>query len=129
MSSAARMTRLEKVEILANTLNHSFIVVTTFYITWYCFHVGFSELITYHVWLTTIGYQLLMAEGILAMYKHNTVTLLAEDRQQKKTVHWIMQAVGGLLATTGIIIQIISRFRLGKPHFSLPHSILGIRQY
>lgn len=119
-------SKAEKVETFVNTLNHSFIAITTFYLTWYCFHVGFTELITFHVWLTTIGYQLLMAEGILAMYKRNTLTLLADSKRQKTIIHWILQASGGFLATAGIIVQIISRFRLGKPHFSLIHSIIGI---
>ena len=118
-------SKAEKVEIFVNTLNHSFIAITTFYLTWYCFHVGFTELITFHVWLTTIGYQLLMAEGILAMYKRNTLTLLAKSKGQKTIIHWILQTSGGVLATVGIIIQIISRFRLGKPHFNLIHSIIG----
>lgn len=119
-------SKTEKVEIFFNTLNHSFIAITTFYLTWYCFHVGFTEFITFHVWLTTIGYQLLMTEGILAMYKHNTLTLLANTKRNKTKIHWILQAVGGSFAILGIIVQIISRSRLGKPHFSLIHSIIGI---
>lgn len=46
---------LEIFEVIFNTLNHILIGITTFYMTWYCFHVGFDELITYHVLLTTIG--------------------------------------------------------------------------
>ena len=125
MSTSGGGSRVEKIEILVNSLNHAFIAITTFYLTWYCFHVGFSELITYHVWLTTIGYQLLMAEGILAMYSHNSLTLLASTRRQKTTVHWLMQAAGSVLALVGVVVQIVSRFRLGKPHFSHWHSIIG----
>lgn len=116
---------MEKVELAVNTLNQSLIAITTFYLTWYCFHVGFNELIVYHVFLTTLGYQFLMAEGILAMYNRNTYTLLAETKAQKTAIHWILQAIGGILAIAGVIIQIISRFRLGKAHFSLIHSIVG----
>jgi cytochrome b-561 domain-containing protein 2 len=121
-----KLKNSEKIEFAINTLNHSCIFITTFYLTWYCFHVGFDALITYHVFFTTIGYQLLMAEGILAMYKQNTFSLLAKTKADKTLLHWILQAIGGLCALAGIIIQIISRYRLGKPHFSLIHSIIGI---
>lgn len=46
---------LEVFEIIFNTINHVFIGITTFYMTWYCFNVGFDELITYHVLFTTLG--------------------------------------------------------------------------
>ncbi|CAG9798733.1 unnamed protein product [Chironomus riparius] len=67
-----------------------------------------------------------MAEGILAMYKRNTLTLLADSKGKKTLIHWILQTSGGVLAIVGIVVQIISRFRLGKPHFSLIHSIIGL---
>jgi cytochrome b-561 domain containing protein 2 len=119
------MSRIEKIEIFINTLCHCFIAITNAYLTWYCFHVGFNELITFHVWFTTLAYQLLMSEGILAMYNQNTLTLLASTRIKKTAVHWILQALGVLFAFLGILIQIISRFRFGKPHFSSTHSIIG----
>lgn len=121
-----RISKVEKIEIFVNTLNHSFIAITTFYLSWYCFYAGFNELITYHVFFTTIGYQLLMTEGILTMYNQNTLTMLAELKSQKTIIHWILQTSGAFFALVGIIIQIISRIRLGKAHFSFIHSIFGI---
>ncbi|KAG5676840.1 hypothetical protein PVAND_006647 [Polypedilum vanderplanki] len=125
MSLSTDSSKMERFEIFINTLCHSFIAITTFYLTWYCFHVGFSKLITYHVYFCTLGYQL-MTEGILAMYKQNTLTLLAHTKAQKTFIHWQLQAIGSLLSVIGIIIQIISRNQLGKLHFSQTHSILGL---
>lgn len=51
-----------------NTINHALILITAAYITWYSFKFGFQEATTWHAWYSTIGYQVLMTEGILAMY-------------------------------------------------------------
>lgn len=49
-------TNLEdELEIVINTINHAFIGVTTFYITWYSFNIGFTDRLTYHVWFTSVG--------------------------------------------------------------------------
>lgn len=74
-------------------------------------------------------YQLLMAEGIMSFYSKNTFTMLLKGKREKTKVHWILQSVGSIFALSGVIIQIISRFRLQKTHFSQAHSIYGnIRQ-
>lgn len=42
-------------EVILNIINHGIILITTFYITWYSFTVGFQEYQTQHAWCTTIG--------------------------------------------------------------------------
>lgn len=66
-----------------------------------------------------------MAEGIMSLYSKNTFTMLMKDKKEKTKVHWIFQSLGSIFALSGTIIQIISRFRLQKSHFSHTHSIYG----
>ena len=66
-----------------------------------------------------------MAEGIMSLYCKNTFTMLMQSKRQKTKVHLILQSVGSIFAFSGVIIQIISRFRLQKSHFGQAHSIYG----
>lgn len=113
-----------KFEIFFNTINHALIGITTFYLVWYCQKYNFSDKLTLHAYLTTFGYQVLMAEGILSLYRGNTYTLFT-PRAQKTRIHWIMQAVGGLLSLVGVIIEVINREQAGRTHISTLHSIYG----
>lgn len=54
-SGFSASNHLAILEAVLNTANHTFIGIMTFYLTWYCFHVGFNELITWHVFLATSG--------------------------------------------------------------------------
>lgn len=55
-------------EIFVDTINHSLIVFSSGYLTWYCFYIKNSEPIGFHAWFCAMGYQLLLAEGIRIMY-------------------------------------------------------------
>lgn len=48
------------------------------------------------------------------------------SRQSKRTIHWILQAVGSILAIIGSILEFISRWQKGKVHFNSTHSVLGL---
>jgi hypothetical protein len=117
---------IETLEIGINTINHGLIAITTFYITWYAFSaVGFIEYQTYHAWFTTMGYQLFMSEGIMAMYSRNTYTVGVESRVWKKRVHWALSAIGSGFAVYGISMQIYHREITGRTHFHNTHGISG----
>ena len=116
---------IEILEIWINTVNHALIGLTTFYITWYSFKVGFQEYQTYHAWFTTVGYQVFMSEGILAMYNKNTYTMLIRSRPLKARIHWILQAIGGIFAVYGMLIMIYNREITSRPHFHNTHGIAG----
>lgn len=48
----------KNIEIFENvfyTINQMLIGVTTCYMTWYCFKIGFDALISYHALFLTIG--------------------------------------------------------------------------
>lgn len=62
-----------------------------------------------------------MTEAILAFYSQN-VWSQPHTRQVKKTLHWVLQAIGSLAAITGMIIEFMNKSR----HFQSTHSILGL---
>ncbi|XP_070498996.1 transmembrane reductase CYB561D2-like [Chironomus tepperi] len=116
----------DKCEIFINTANHCLIAITTFYLMWYCLHnYGMTHTLTLHAWTTAIGYQVLMAEGIMAFYKANSLTSLSSKRE-KNHIHWILQVIGGSLALYGIIIEIIDKDRRNLAHFISLHAIYGL---
>jgi cytochrome b-561 domain-containing protein 2 len=117
----------QKIEIFLNTVNHGLIAVTTFYLIWYCMHYQMFDLLNVHAWMTTIGYQLLMAEGIMSFYKANSFTFLS-SRSEKTCIHWILEAVGGFMGLAGCIVYIYKREIDGKRHFKGAHSLYGERK-
>ena len=117
----------DKCEIFINTANHCLIAITTFYLVWYCLqNYEMTGTLTQHAWITTIGYQVLMAEGIMAFYKANSLTFLS-SRREKNHYHWILQVIGGTMALYGIIIEIIDKDRRNLVHFASLHAIYGKR--
>lgn len=117
---------IDTLEISINTINHALIGITTFYITWYSFSaVGFEAYQSYHAWYTTIGYQLFMSEGIMAMYSKNTYTSNVESRVWKKRIHWAMSAIGCGFAVYGMFMIIYNREITGRMHFHNTHGITG----
>lgn len=115
----------DKCEIFINTANHCLIAITTFYLVWYCLqNYVMTSTLTQHAWVTAIGYQVLMAEGIMTIYKANSLTFLSSKRE-KNHIHWILQVIGGTMALYGCIIEIIDKERAGRRHFRSLHAIYG----
>lgn len=111
-------------EVCVNTVNHALIGITTFYITWYSFTVGFVEYQTYHAFFTTIGYQLFMSEGILAMNRNNTYTM-GMRKKYKVRVHLALMAFGGACGLFGIPYQMYQRQITNRAHLHNTHGIVG----
>jgi ABC-type nickel/cobalt efflux system permease component RcnA len=123
--SQKRATIVDKLEVLLNTANQGLIAITTFYLMWYCYQSGnMWSALSQHAWITTIGYQLLMAEGIMTFYKANSLTSLF-SRKEKTHIHWILQAAGGAMALYGCAIFIVERERTGRRHFHGNHALYG----
>lgn len=54
MNANADLSLFDKLGIYSNVLNHILIGAVSLYVTWQCWHVGFT-FYTWHVWLSTIG--------------------------------------------------------------------------
>lgn len=116
---------VEHAEIFINTVTHALIGITTFYITWYAFTIGFEEYQTYHAWFTTIAYQFFMSEGILALYNQNTFTMSIQSRVFKIRIHWVLQSIASVMAIYGMIMMIYNRQITNRSHFHNTHGITG----
>lgn len=66
-----------------------------------------------------------MTQSIMAFYSEN-VWSSGFSRQSKRTIHWMLQALGSTLAIIGVILEFISRWQKGKVHFNSTHSVLGL---
>lgn len=125
------LSTIARLEIIANTVNHILIGITSVYITWYSLKVGFQEYQTSHAYCCTIGYQLLMSEGILVMYSKNTFTMWLRNRDPKrriqlqKRIHWILQVIASLFVLYGVPTMIYNREITGRKHFHNTHAITG----
>lgn len=118
---------LHKLEICLNTLNHAFIAICTFYTSWYCINYGFDKSHTWHVIWCSFGFQLLMAEGIMAFYSGNTFTLFT-SHNNKKWLHGLLQATGGTFGLIGFFLEVTQRLQAGKKIFHIWHAKMGKRK-
>nr|XP_053608732.1 uncharacterized protein LOC128674275 [Plodia interpunctella] len=74
-----------------------------------------------HMLLCVIGYQLLMAEGILSLCPDNGWSSFMTLRD-KKRAHWILQVLGSALAIIGTVMEITQK----KVHFKSLHAQFGL---
>lgn len=122
---SSKLLTWANLEIFLNTVNHSLIALTTFYLTWYCIKAGVTSYISMHAILSTLGYQILMAEGIMVLYKHNTYTFFVPNREKRTRIHWILLALGSVLGIVGSVWEYVGRDIRGARHFANRHAIWG----
>lgn len=116
----AEYSSLHKAQIYFNTLNHGLNIAVAIFMTLYVIREG-SDSFSWHVYLTTIGYQLLMTEAMMVFYSSNSWSHFHEHNT-KKHIHWILQ----LMATVCIIVGncVVTVVRT-TPHFKTFHAITG----
>ena len=117
---AVKVTKWFIIESYFNTINHVLNGTVALYMTWFCYNLGWSTM-TLHICLTTIGYQLLMAEGIMTLYSANSWTYF-HSKATKRFLHWFVQALGTIAIVSGNVI-IISVKKSG--HFNTIHGVTG----
>ncbi|KAG4067564.1 hypothetical protein HA402_005336 [Bradysia odoriphaga] len=104
-----------------NLINHVVIGLVAVYMTWISAKAE-AKPMTWHAWSCTFGYQVLMIEGIMTLLPQNIWSAKYET-QTKRTIHWILQTVGSLLALSGMVVEYVN-YR-GK-HFATNHAIVGL---
>lgn len=109
-----------KIQSYLNALNHILNGAAAFFMTLYVLREG-SDSFSWHAFLTTIGYQLLMAEAIMVFYTPNSWTLFHSYRT-KKHLHWVLQLIAAIFIITGNIIISVIRT---TPHFKTTHAVTG----
>lgn len=109
-----------KIENYFNQLNHVLNGAVACFMTLYLFREG-KDSFSWHVFLTTIGYQLLMTEAIMVFYAPNSWTYV-HSYKTKKHLHWIVQSIATIFIITGNVIISVIRT---TPHFKTIHAVTG----
>ncbi|XP_067620246.1 uncharacterized protein [Eurosta solidaginis] len=112
---------LERIETFLWVLNQICIGFVTIYMFWICIYknMGTMEL---HAFVVTLGFSLLMAEGIMCHYNINPLTK-GYKRFTKTTIHWVLLTLGGGFGVAGCAIMInIVKFSMDKTHNRLGFS-------
>lgn len=109
-----------KIQSYFNIINHILNGSISIFMTLYIFREGWDSF-AWHVFFTTLGYQLLMAEAIMVFYSPNSWTFF-HSYKTKKNIHLVLQLIATILIVTGNII--ISAIRT-TPHFKTVHAITG----
>ncbi|KAI5646381.1 eukaryotic cytochrome b561 domain-containing protein [Phthorimaea operculella] len=86
---------------------------------WFAFKSTPISVFQLHVGLCVIGYQLLMAHGVLTVRSPGWSLLSLKHRRR---VHWILQLSGSILAIAGSAIMIKEKTDGGRPHFTSLHA-------
>lgn len=111
--------------ICINTLQHGMVAITCFYTTWYCIKSGFTTHLSWHTFLSLIGYQILMVEGIMVFYKQNSYTFLLKKREHKNWVHTVLLVLGSGFAVAGTLVEWIWRERRNRHGWNHRHAVWG----
>lgn len=109
-----------KVQNYFNAFNHVLNGAVAFFMTLYFIREG-KDSFSWHVFLTTIGYQLLMAEAIMVFYSPNSWSYI-HSYKTKKNLHWILQLIATAFIITGNVIISVIRT---TPHLRTVHAITG----
>ncbi|XP_035903324.1 uncharacterized protein LOC118508030 [Anopheles stephensi] len=110
--------------ILANVLINGLMFGVAGYITYHCFNKA-MVLFSWHPTFMSIGYLILMSQAVLTMSGANYFTHRCHHRT-KVFLHWLLQAVAGILITIASVCIFLNKVRLGKPHFQTLHGIFGL---
>ena len=122
---SSKMFTWANCDIFLNNLNHALIAITTFYLTWLCVKAGITHHFSLHSIIATLGYQVLMAEGIMVMYKRNTYTMLIESRECRTRIHYVLLGLGSILGIVGTLWEYIWRANNNRRHFVNRHGLWG----
>uniref|UniRef100_A0A182K6X3 ascorbate ferrireductase (transmembrane) n=1 Tax=Anopheles christyi TaxID=43041 RepID=A0A182K6X3_9DIPT len=110
--------------VLANVLINVLMFGVAGYITYHCFNKA-MVLFSWHPTFMSIGYLILMSQAVLTMSGANYFTHRCQHRT-KVFLHWLLQAVAGVLISIASVCIFLNKMRLGKPHFQTLHGIFGL---
>lgn len=116
---AARCTCWQKFLTTTDCVNHVLIGFLTALTLFYSAR-SFGTL-DLHITLCSIGYILLMSEGIIWLAGEDLITGLI-SRRARSHMHWVLQGLGLVCVIAGVVVM----FMVKKFHFKSNHAILGI---
>lgn len=115
---------LSKKLLLVNFLANFLMFAIAGFITYHCFNKA-TVLFSWHPSFMAVGYLVLMSQAVLTLSGAN---LLTYQRHHKTRVfiHWLLQAVAGVLITIAFVCIVLNKIRMGKAHFQTTHGLFGL---
>ncbi|KAM7351695.1 uncharacterized protein ACRADG_004452 [Cochliomyia hominivorax] len=104
-----------------NLFNHVVIVALTVAMAYRCWILEFKKTAT-HAHLCTMGFVLLMAEGMMVRYPGNLLVNQYLEASTKNLIHGLLQFVGGALGIGGTLQKYWGK----EIHFKSIHAKLGL---
>ncbi|ETN68149.1 hypothetical protein AND_000012 [Anopheles darlingi] len=121
---AAGSPRFSRKLALLNVLANGLMFAVAGFITYHCFNKA-MVLFSWHPSFMVIAYLILMSQAVLTMSGTNYFTHRCNHRT-RVFIHWLLQAVAGILISIASVCIFLNKIRLGKPHFQTLHGIFGL---
>lgn len=124
MAQQSTVRMLSKKLLLVNLLANFLMFAIAGFITYHCFYKA-TVLFSWHPTFMSIGYFILMSQAVLTLSGANLLTY----KQHQKTrifIHWLLQALAGILITIAFVCIFLNKVRMGKAHFQTTHAIFGL---
>lgn len=118
-SSTSKQSTLTTIDCLNHLLIGYLTGLTLLYSAW---SVSTIDL---HVTLCTLGYVLLMSEGIIWLAGDNVITGPV-SRRARSHAHWVLQVLGLVCILVGVVVMYQAKTAKNRHHFTSVHAILGI---
>lgn len=112
-----------------NTVNRTLNGFVAFYMIIYV--IDHTDQYAWHYAVTTIGYQLLLLEAIMALYLHDPkpdgVTASSwKPKRNRSTVYLALRVLATVFTLTGVILIIVTRsLEHESTHFASAHGLTG----
>ncbi|XP_076285673.1 transmembrane reductase CYB561D2 [Lasioglossum baleicum] len=122
-SSTESSTCKQKILTTIDCVNHVLIGFLTALTLFYS--ARSASTMDLHVTLCTVGYVLLMSEGIIWLAGDNVLTRPI-SRRVRSHVHWVLQVLGLVCILAGVIVMYQAKEKNKRGHFKSVHAILGL---
>lgn len=109
-----------------STVFHTLICGFTVYILWLCFKDNQTwSLVTWHVFLYTLGWALFMTEGLLILTKENIYSKRISYLLRVR-FHWIIETFALIFSLAGFICIFCFKVENEGSHFHTNHALYGL---
>lgn len=110
--------------VLVNVLANFLMFAIAGFITYHCFNKA-TVLFSWHPTFMAAGYLVLMSQAVLTLSGANLLTY-QRHHKTRVLIHWLLQAVAGVLITIAFVCIVLNKIRMGKAHFQTTHGLFGL---
>lgn len=124
-STKKKVPLMDDISEHISTFFHTTICVFTIYIVWLCLKDNETwSLLTWHVFLYTLGWVLFMTEGLLILTKENIYSKRISHLLRVR-YHWIIETLAVVFSLAGFLCIFINKEDHDAPHFTSNHGLYG----